>query len=209
MGTIAKYILIFVITIAVIWGGRLLFLRNQSITAPMQLLSWSELPKMEIDKSKKYFAEMATSEGRMKIQLFAAETPATVNNFVFLSRQGFYNGLLFHRIIKDFMIQSGDPKGDGTGGPGYRFNDEPITRDYKRGIMAMANAGPNTNGSQFFIMHQDYQLPKNYVIFGQLIEGLDVLDKIAETPVGVNSMGEQSRPLKNVVIKTMTIDEQN
>ena len=91
----------------------------------------------------------------------------TVNNFVFLARQGFYDGVTFHRVIPNFMAQTGDPTGTGTGGPGYRFNDEPVTRKYVRGTLAMANAGPNTNGSQFFIVHKDYPLPPNYTIFGQ------------------------------------------
>lgn len=204
---IGKYILIFVITAVVIWGGWALFLKDKgTFTGPVKVLSWSEPPKMEIDKTKKYFAEMETSAGRMKIELFAKETPVAVNNFVFLSRQGFYEGLTFHRIIKDFMIQGGDPKGNGAGGPGYQFNDEPIKRDYTRGIIAMANAGPNTNGSQFFIVHKDVPLDKKYVIFGQVVDGLDVLDKIADIPVGANAAGEQSRPLKNVLIKSITIN---
>src|SRR3989338_4846500 len=131
-------------------------------------LSWVEPPMVQIDTNKNYEAVIKTSEGDMVFELFAGETPMTVNNFVFLSRQGFYDGVKFHRIIKDFMIQGGDPKGDGAGGPGYKFNDEPITRDYERGILAMANSGPNTNGSQFFIMHKNYPLPKNYVIFGKI-----------------------------------------
>ena len=105
------------------------------------------------------------------------------------------------------MIQGGDPKGDGTGGPGYKFNDEPITRDYERGILAMANSGSNTNGSQFFIMHKNYPLPKNYVIFGKIANGFDVLDKIAETPVAANRFGELSSPTKNIIIKSVEIIE--
>ena len=170
-------------------------------------LSWVEPPAMQIDANKNYEAVIKTSEGDMVFELFAGETPMTVNNFVFLSRQGFYDGVKFHRIIKDFMIQGGDPKGDGTGGPGYKFNDEPITRDYERGILAMANSGPNTNGSQFFIMHKNYPLPKNYVIFGKIANGFDVLDKIAETPVAANRFGELSSPTKNIIIKSVEIIE--
>lgn len=103
------------------------------------------------------------------------------------------------------MIQGGDPKGDGTGGPGYKFEDEKFTGDYKRGVIAMANAGPNTNGSQFFIMHADYPLPKNYTIFGKVIEGMDVVDKIAESPVKQSRLGESSTPVSPVTIKSISI----
>lgn len=171
-------------------------------------MKWNIPPQMEIDVNKKYVVEMETSSGKMTIELFAAENPVTVNNFVFLSRQGFYNDTKFHRIIKDFMIQGGDPSGDGTGGPGYRFEDEAITRDYERGIVAMANAGPNTNGSQFFIMHNAVPLPKNYVIFGKLIDGLETLDKISETPVRQSMMGEEmSDPVEDIIIKNVIISE--
>ena len=170
-------------------------------------LQWEKAPEMKIDANKNYEAVIKTSEGDMAFKLFASETPITVNNFVFLARQGFYDNVKFHRIIKDFMIQSGDPKGDGTGGPGYKFNDEPVTRDYERGILAMANSGPNTNGSQFFIMHKNYPLPKNYVIFGKLMDGFDILDKIAETPVAVNRFGELSLPIKNILINSVEIIE--
>lgn len=164
-------------------------------------------PKMTIDKAKKYSATMHTNKGDLEISLFASEVPMTVNNFVFLARDGFYNGVKSHRIIKGFMIQSGDPKGDGTGGPGYRFADEPVTRKYVRGTLAMANAGPNTNGSQFFIMHQDYGLPPNYTIFGIVTKGLDVVDAIANTPVKVSRGGEMSTPTQNVVIDSIDITE--
>jgi len=167
-------------------------------------------PTMQINSQKTYTALMVTSAGSMNIELFAVETPQTVNNFVVLSRQNFYNDTKFHRIIKDFMIQGGDPKGDGTGGPGYKFADEPITRDYTRGIVAMANSGKNTNGSQFFIMTKDAPLPKNYVIFGQLVgpESLITLDKIANTPVTSNISGELSQPTQTVTITSITITEQ-
>lgn len=176
-------------------------------TMPSNIKQYPNPPAMTIDKNKKYFATIETSDGTMKFELFVSETPVAVNNFVFLAKDGFYSGVKFHRIIKGFMVQSGDPKGDGTGGPGYKFKDEPITRDYKRGTLAMANSGPDTNGSQFFIMHQDYALPKNYVIFGQLVDGLDTLDKIAETPVTTNQMGEKSLPTENVTIDSISIEE--
>jgi len=165
-------------------------------------------PQATIDKNKNYTAIMDTTKGKITLELFVKETPITVNNFVFLSREGFYNNTKFHRIIKDFMIQGGDPLGNGTGGPGYKFNDEPITRDYKKGTLAMANSGVNTNGSQFFIIHKDYPLPKNYVIFGELTTGLDVLDVIANTPVIDNGMGETSKPTEDILINSITIEEQ-
>jgi len=108
-------------------------------------------------------------------------------------------------VISGFMVQGGNPKGDGTGGPGYQFNDEPITGEYKRGTVAMANSGPNTNGSQFFIMHADYALPKNYVIFGQVTAGLDVVDKIATAPVTRSRSGENSQPVNPVIIESATV----
>src|SRR3989344_5502394 len=134
-------------------------------------------------KTKQYTVVMHTEKGDIAISLNTDQTPKTVNNFVTLAKKGFYNKTIFHRIIKGFMIQGGDPKGDGTGGPGYKFDDEPFTGEYIRGTIAMANAGPNTNGSQFFIMHADNPLPKNYVIFGKVTKGIDVVDKIAESPV--------------------------
>ncbi|MFT0813862.1 peptidylprolyl isomerase [Synechococcus sp. OH20] len=159
---------------------------------------------MVIDPAKSYTATLETTAGTMVLELFPQEAPLTVNNFVFLANDHFYDGVIFHRVIRGFMIQSGDPTGTGRGGPGYRFPDEPVQRPYTRGTLAMANAGPNTNGSQFFIMHADYPLPPNYTIFGQLIEGEDVLDKIATAPTG-----PQDRPLNPVAIKSVRISESN
>lgn len=170
--------------------------------------TYSAPPKLSIDTKKKYTTTMTTSKGPMTVELFAAEAPNTVNNFVFLSREKFYDGTIFHRIVKDFMIQGGDPKGTGTGDPGYKFADEKITRDYKRGTIAMANSGPNTNGSQFFIMHGNTPLPKNYVIFGQVTSGLETLDAIANTPTVDNGMGEESKPTETVTLQSVTITEQ-
>ena len=167
---------------------------------------FSAAPPMSIDASKKYMATFDTSMGAMKADLFASDAPATVNNFVFLARQGFYDGVTFHRVINNFMVQTGDPTGTGTGGPGYRFNDEPVTRKYVRGTLAMANAGPNTNGSQFFIVHKDYPLPPNYTIFGQVSDGLDILDKIATTPTGPGKGGPDT-PRTPVTINSIKIDE--
>ncbi|PJC28937.1 peptidylprolyl isomerase, partial [Candidatus Shapirobacteria bacterium CG_4_9_14_0_2_um_filter_40_11] len=150
---------------------------------------------MEIDQTKKYTAVLNTSIGKITIELNAAKTPITVNNFVGLSKKNFYNNTVFHRVINGFMIQGGDPKGDGTGGPGYQFDDEPFEGEYTRGTVAMANAGPNTNGSQFFIMHAVYALSKNYVIFGKVTAGMEVVDKIATASVQASPTGEMSMPV--------------
>ena len=150
-------------------------------------------------------AIMHTEKGDLTISLNAKETPITVNNFVTLAKKGFYNNTIFHRTIKGFMIQGGDPTGTGSGGPGYKFDDEPFTGEYLRGTIAMANAGPNTNGSQFFIMHADYPLPKNYVIFGQVTKGLEIIDKIATAPVQLSSSGEQSSPVNPIKITSIDI----
>ena len=164
--------------------------------------SYPAPPQMAIDPAHSYTATIETSAGTMTAELFAREAPKTVNNFVFLARDGFYDGVIFHRVIPGFMIQGGDPTGTGRGGPGYRFDDEPVTRKYNRGILAMANAGPNTNGSQFFVMHADYGLPPNYTIFGRLTSGEDVLDKIATA-----QKGAQDRPVAPVTINSVTIAE--
>ena len=164
-------------------------------------------PQLVIDVSKTYKATLHTNKGDITLELFPAETPITVNNFVFLARDGFYDGVAFHRVIEGFMIQGGDPRGNGTGGPGYQFEDEPVTRDYTRGIIAMANAGPNTNGSQFFVMHADYALPKNYTIFGQVTEGIETVDAIATSPVTTSARGESSVPTVELVIQSVTVIE--
>lgn len=176
-------------------------------TTEKQKKQWDKQPAMSIDKSKTYTATLRTSEGDIMITLDAKETPITVNNFVFLAKNGFYTNTTFHRVIKDFMIQGGDPVGNGTGGPGYSFNDEPFSGEYSRGTVAMANAGPNTNGSQFFIMHQDRPLPKSYVIFGSVTKGLDVLDALAETEVTISDSGEPSKPIKSIALTSVDISE--
>jgi cyclophilin family peptidyl-prolyl cis-trans isomerase len=169
---------------------------------------WTQQPAMAIDTNKTYVAILKTSKGDFEITFFPKEAPNTVNNFVCLARAGFYNDTTFHRIMQGFVIQGGDPEGTGRGGPGYRFNDEPVTRDYKRGIVAMANAGPNTNGSQFFVCLQDIGLPKNYTIFGEVTNGMDVVDQIAAVPTrkppGSN---EQSTPIEPVTVESVTIAE--
>lgn len=142
---------------------------------------WSTPPAMQIDPKKKYKARMETDKGTMVIELFADKTPNTVNSFVFLSREGFYDGVIFHRVIPNFMVQGGDPTGTGMGGPGYKFGDEfhPSLRHDKQGVLSMANAGPGTNGSQFFITHGPTpHLDNRHSVFGQVVEGLDVLMSI-------------------------------
>jgi peptidyl-prolyl cis-trans isomerase B (cyclophilin B) len=141
-------------------------------------------PPMSIDSSKQYTATFETSKGRIVCALFAEDAPIAVNNFVFLAGEGFYNGTVFHRVIKDFMVQGGDPTGSGRGGPGYKFNDEfkgPKSKKHGRGSLSMANAGPNTNGSQFFITHivTDW-LDGKHVVFGEVLQGQDVVDAIQQ-----------------------------
>lgn len=172
----------------------------------MNAKQYPSAPAVVIDASKKYVATLHTEKGDIEIALAASATPITVNNFVFLAREKFYDGVIFHRTIPGFMIQGGDPAGTGMGGPGYKFEDEPFTGEYKRGTVAMANAGPDTNGSQFFIMHADYALPPNYVIFGQVTKGLEVVDTIATAPTA--SGGEGSKPVTPVKITSVDILEQ-
>ena len=165
-------------------------------------------PLMTIDPNATYLAHISTNKGDITLELFASEAPKTVNNFVFLAREGFYNGVIFHRVMKDFMIQSGDPKGNGSGGPGYRFADEPVSRSYSKGIVAMANAGPNTNGSQFFIVHAaQAPLPASYTIFGQVTGGMDTVDKIADSPVRAGLGGEVSSPIEPIIVDSIEITE--
>jgi len=159
-------------------------------------------------------AALETDHGRIVVEFFPADAPKAVENFRLLAERGYYNGLTFHRIVKGFMIQGGDPKGDGSGGEsawGGTFEDEinktsPLYRQgYRRGLLAMANYGPNTNASQFFIMHRDYPLPSNYVIFGQVTKGIEVVDALADTPTTRGRDGGMSKPITPPVIKTVTI----
>lgn len=150
----------------------------------MSAKQWSSPPSMQIDVTKTYRVTMETSKGAIELELYPQYAPMTVNNFVFLANQGFYDGVVFHRVIKDFVIQGGDPTGTGTGGPGYRFRDEtmgnPLT--HERGVISMANAGPNTNGSQFFIVYAPQpHLNGRHTVFGRVISGMDeVCDKIVQ-----------------------------
>lgn len=171
----------------------------------MPTKQYTAAPAMTIDAAKKYTATLSTEKGDIVVALDPKVAPLAVNNFVFLAKEKFYDGTIFHRTITGFMIQGGDPEGTGRGGPGYRFADEPVTGEYKRGTIAMANAGPNTNGSQFFIMHADYALPKNYTIFGQVTSGLEVVDAIATAPTQPG--GEGSSPVTPVTVQSVDIHE--
>jgi cyclophilin family peptidyl-prolyl cis-trans isomerase len=162
-------------------------------------------PPMCIDPAKRYTAEIVTSIGSMTVALDAAAAPQTVNNFVFLARYHYYEGVIFHRIIKGFMCQGGDPTGTGSGGPGYRFGDElPAPGRYEIGSLAMANAGPNTNGSQFFIVSgpSGVRLPPQYSLFGKVVKGLDVV-----TAMEAVDTDRSDRPKSDVVIESVTISE--
>jgi cyclophilin family peptidyl-prolyl cis-trans isomerase len=139
-------------------------------------MQWTSPPEMTIDTNKKYTAILETVKGNLVIELFAKDVPRTVNNFVFLAREGFYDGTTFHRVIPDFMAQGGDPTGTGSGGPGYRFDDEFTIHTHVAGTLSMANSGANTNGSQFFITYEPTPwLDGKHTVFGQLVEGMDVL----------------------------------
>jgi peptidyl-prolyl cis-trans isomerase B (cyclophilin B) len=141
---------------------------------------YSAPPDLRIDITKRYTATLATNAGDIVLSLDPSRAPQTVNNFVFLARAGFYDGLTFHRVVPDFVIQGGCPEGSGRGNPGYRFEDEPVQGEYIAGAVAMANSGPNTNGSQFFICTADcrHKLNKAYNLFGQTIAGMDVVTSI-------------------------------
>ena len=160
-------------------------------------------PEMGIDPSKRYTATMETSMGTLVIALDPIAAPITVNNFVFLAAQHYYDGIIFHRIIQGFVCQGGDPDGNGRGGPGYRFVDElPKPGKYQIGSLAMANAGPNTNGSQFFLISgpSGVQLPPAYSLFGQVVKGLDIVEMMQNVPTGPGD-----RPKDDMVIRSVTI----
>ena len=169
--------------------------------------TYNQPHEMNIDTSKSYSALKKTNFGEMKIEFFTEDAPVTVNNFVTLARDGYYDNVIFHRVISGFMIQGGDPSGTGHGEmgkfPGYKFEDELNNqRSYDKGILAMANAGPDTNGSQFFIMHVNYPLPYQYTIFGFVTDGLDVIDKIASVETG-----DGDKPVNDVIIETVEVKE--
>ena len=168
---------------------------------------YSRAPEMEIDPEGSYLADIQTNQGTISVELYAEDAPLTVNNFVFLARQGFYDGVVFHRVIPNFMIQGGDPTGTGTSGPGYRFQDEivPSLSFDSAGILAMANAGPNTNGSQFFItVAPTPHLTGNHTIFGRVTSGQEIADALS-----VARADRNNRPLEEIVIQHIEIKENN
>lgn len=205
-------------SVAEILGAQVDFIEDQIIISKKPANTsnnkqYQSPPEMAIDPNKQYFAEVNTNLGTFKIKLLASQTPVTVNNFVFLAKNNFYDGVKFHRVIKDFVIQTGDPTGTGTGGPGYTFPDElPPVLPYDTGIVAMANSGPNTNGSQFFICNGEgakaLNNNPNYTVFGQVIEGMDVVHKISAVPVQKNKYGELSSPIEDIYIESVTIKEE-
>lgn len=163
---------------------------------------YSTQPELTIDLNKSYTAQLDTNHGPITIALDPEHAPQTVNNFVFLARDGYYDGVIFHRVVPRFVIQGGDPTGTGRGGPGYKFRDEiEGAGSYKRGIVAMANAGPNTNGSQFFICLANVNLPHAYTIFGEVTSGMEAVDAIGALTA------KSEKPLEDAVIRSVTISE--
>lgn len=187
---------------------------DASITLPPVSTGQNQVPttttnSSTLTKNGMHTITLETNKGTIVIETYDADAPKTSENFVKLAEKGYYDGVIFHRVIKGFMIQGGDPTGTGMGGAGFegkKFADElnPATDSYKkgyvRGTVAMANSGPNTNGSQFFIMHQDYPLPNNYTIFGHVVKGIEVVDAIATTQTG-----QADRPVTDIVIKKATV----
>ena len=163
---------------------------------------WNKPFDNQLEEGKTYTGTLETSHGTIEVEFYPEDAPIAVNNFVSLAKEGYYDGTPFHRIVKGFVIQGGDPTGTGTGGPGYKFKDETIKKDYEAGVLAMANAGPNTNGSQFFIVLEDLRgrLPKNYTIFGKVTSGMDVVKAISDVGVTRSSSGEVSSPVEPVVL---------
>ena len=175
-------------------------------------MQWDSPPEMTIDADTEYLVTVETTHGTMKGRLFPDIAPIAVNNFVFLAKQGYFDGLIVHRIVKGFVLQSGDPTGTGTGGPGYQIQDDPVPADsnYVKGAFAMANKGvPGTGGSQFFITLDDLtgRLPKQYALFGVVEEGLDVIDAINDVETTVGSSGENSKPTEDVRVLSVTVEE--
>jgi cyclophilin family peptidyl-prolyl cis-trans isomerase len=227
--SVLKSVVVGIVLVAVVIGVAVWAKRQTSTTEPYASVSpsVSVIPSVSASvsasgapvsnerKNNMHEITISTSLGDIAFQTYDADAPKAVDNFIKLANEGFYSNILFHRVIEGFMIQGGDPKTKdaahpelwGTGGPGYQFADEldPNTESakigYVRGTVAMANSGPNTNGSQFFIMHQDYPLPHSYTIFGHVVRGQDVVDKIATTKVDSND-----RPLTPVVMKKVTVE---
>ena len=204
MSNVTRWFFIFALMITVGAGCA-----NGSTSTPTAMQQdWSFQGALPEERIANKQARISTNRGDIVIAFYADTAPLAVSNFVYLAEGGYYDSVIFHRVIESFMIQGGDPQGTGSGGPGYRFDDEPFEGEYTRGTVAMANSGPNTNGSQFFIMHQDYALPKDYVIFGQVISGLEVVDKIATAQVTMGSDGAASKPVEPVTIQDVRIIEE-
>ena len=178
--------------------------KNEEQTTTGKEQPMTKAPEMQIDKNKSYTAKIQTSKGDFELKLFPKEAPKTVNNFVYLAKKGFYDGTIFHRVIKDFMIQGGDPQGTGMGGPGYKFEDEINSIKLVRGKLAMANAGPNTNGSQFFIVtaQETPWLDGKHTVFGEVTKGLEVVLEIEKAEKDQND-----RPTEEIALKKVTIEE--
>jgi len=208
-----KYIIIVFVALLGI-GGIYYFSRNNkndtssnTPTPTIQPVATTEpITDNSIVKNMSHIITIKTSRGDISFVTYDADAPNTVKNFITLAEKGFYNGLIFHRVIPGFMIQGGDPLGNGTGGPGYKFDDElnPLTESfkagYKTGIVAMANAGPNTNGSQFFVMVADYPLPNKYTIFGKVVSGQEVADVISKVKTGPNDV-----PISKITMEKVTV----
>ncbi|HWV24520.1 MAG TPA: peptidylprolyl isomerase [Thermomicrobiales bacterium] len=170
---------------------------------------WNKPFENQLEADKTYTGTLETSHGTIEVEFYPEDAPIAVNNFVSLAKEGYYDGTPFHRIVKGFVIQGGDPTGTGMGGPGYKFKDETVTKDYEAGTLAMANAGPNTNGSQFFIVLEDLRgrLPKNYTIFGKVTDGMDAVKAISDVPVSMSRSGEASAPVEPVILNKVEIKE--
>lgn len=200
-----KQVVISLLVIIILIAGGIYFFSNQEnapITSPVDTATTT------MSTTTSHLVTIKTNLGEIKFKTYDADAPKTVENFITLTNKGFYNGVIFHRVIDGFMIQGGDPTGTGTGGPGYQFADElnPDTQSYKagyqKGVVAMANAGPNTNGSQFFIMVADYPLPNDYTIFGKVVSGQEVADKIAKV-----TKDSSDKPTTPVVMQSVEVND--
>jgi cyclophilin family peptidyl-prolyl cis-trans isomerase len=206
-----SYIILIVIALVAV-GICVVFLKNNTKNKEENSYQNKQENNIKINnsniKNMSHIITVKTNMGEIRFATYDADAPNTVNNFITLANKGFYDGVIFHRVIAGFMIQGGDPDGTGTGGPGYTFEDElnpqadSYKAGYKKGVVAMANAGPDTNGSQFFIMVADYPLPNNYTIFGKVIFGQDVADAISKVKTGPND-----RPVSSVIMEKVTVSE--
>ena len=207
MNKFYAYIFIIIIVIGgLIYLGLAKSTQNENINSTIQ--NGNQKSNIIIQKQNmQHIVTIKTNMGEIQFATYDADAPKTVKNFIELAQKGFYDGVIFHRVIDGFMIQGGDPTGTGRGGPGYEFEDElnPQTESYKqgykKGVVAMANAGPNTNGSQFFIMVADYPLPNNYSIFGKVISGQEVADAIAKVKADSND-----KPLSSIVMEKVSVE---